>query len=100
LIRQIADAALAALSGQFDAVYAAEGRPPIPPERLLWALLIQAWASPEFFTAHTLEVLRSKAMKSVLRFVAHRGHFSACRVKNRDPRHKPSFRRHAPTISR
>jgi hypothetical protein len=27
LIRQIADAALSALSGQFDAVYAAEGRP-------------------------------------------------------------------------
>src|SRR5258708_29958059 len=51
LIRQIADAALAALSGQFDAVYAAEGRPvdPLrgstPPERLLRALLIQAFYS-------------------------------------------------------
>jgi transposase len=45
LIRQIADAALAALSGQFDAVYAAEGRPSIPPERLLRALLIQAFYS-------------------------------------------------------
>jgi hypothetical protein len=37
LIRQIADGALAALSDQFDAVYAAEGRPSIPPERLGWA---------------------------------------------------------------
>ena len=45
LIRQIADAALVALSGQFDAVYAAEGRPSIPPERLLRALLIQAFYS-------------------------------------------------------
>src|SRR5206468_8893012 len=45
LIRQIADAALAALSDQFDAVYAAEGRPSIPPERLLRALLIQAFYS-------------------------------------------------------
>jgi transposase len=45
LIRQIADAALAALSGQFDAVYASEGRPSIPPERLLRALLIQAFYS-------------------------------------------------------
>src|SRR3984957_19832008 len=49
LIRQIADAALAALSGQFDAVYASEGRPSIPPERLLRALLIQAWASMKSF---------------------------------------------------
>jgi len=45
LIRRIADGALAALSGQFDAVYAAEGRPSIPPERLLRALLIQAFYS-------------------------------------------------------
>src|SRR3984957_10359729 len=45
LIRQIADAALTALSGPFDAVYVAEGRPSIPPERLLRALLIQAFYS-------------------------------------------------------
>jgi transposase len=45
LIRRIADAALAALSGEFDAVYAAEGRPSIPPVRLLRALLIQAFYS-------------------------------------------------------
>jgi transposase len=42
-IRRITDAALAALSAQFDALYAAEGRPSIPPERLLRALLLQAF---------------------------------------------------------
>jgi transposase len=45
LIRRIANAALAELSDQFDAVYAAEGRPSIPPERLLRALLLQAFYS-------------------------------------------------------
>jgi transposase len=45
LIRRIADAALTALSDHFDAVYATEGRPSIPPERLLRALLIQAFYS-------------------------------------------------------
>jgi transposase len=42
-IRRITDAALAALSAQFDALYAAEGRPSIPPEKLLRALLLQAF---------------------------------------------------------
>jgi transposase len=45
LIRQVTDAALASLSDQFDALYASEGRPSIPPERLLRALLIQAFYS-------------------------------------------------------
>jgi transposase len=45
LIQRIANTALSALSGQFDAVYAPEGRPSIPPERLLRALLIQAFYS-------------------------------------------------------
>jgi transposase len=42
-IRQIADEALHALSDQFDALYAANGRPSIPPEQLLRALLLQAF---------------------------------------------------------
>jgi transposase len=42
LIRKITDTALNALSDQFDAVYATDGRPSIAPERLLRALLIQA----------------------------------------------------------
>src|ERR671927_720358 len=42
-IRRIADAALDSLSPQFDALYAKEGRPSIPPEKLLRALLLQAF---------------------------------------------------------
>ena len=43
-IREIANAALGALSGEFEAIYAAGvGRPSIPPERLLRALLLQAF---------------------------------------------------------
>jgi transposase len=44
-ILRIADAALAALSGEFQQLYAANGRPSIPPERLLRALLLQAFYS-------------------------------------------------------
>jgi transposase len=42
-IRGIADAALGSLSAQFDALYAKEGRPSIAPEKLLRALLLQAF---------------------------------------------------------
>ena len=43
-IKQFADAALAELSPQFDALYAADGkgRPSIPPERLLKASLLMS----------------------------------------------------------
>ncbi len=40
-IRAMTDAALRELSGEFDALYAAGGRPSIAPERLLRALLLQ-----------------------------------------------------------
>lgn len=40
-IRQMVDEALKQMSGRFDEVYAGEGRPPIAPERLLRALLLQ-----------------------------------------------------------
>jgi transposase len=42
-IRAIVDEALAALSADFDALYAPIGRPSIPPEQLLRALLLQAF---------------------------------------------------------
>ena len=42
-IRAIVDEALAALSGDFDAIYSPIGRPSIPPEQLLRALLLQAF---------------------------------------------------------
>jgi transposase len=40
-IRAMVDAALQELSWRFDAVYATSGRPSIPPEKLLRALLLQ-----------------------------------------------------------
>jgi len=40
-VRRMVDAALQALSGSFDEIYAAAGRPSIPPEKLLRALLLQ-----------------------------------------------------------
>jgi len=42
-VRELVDAALAELSRIFDRLYAREGRPSIPPERLLRALLLQAF---------------------------------------------------------
>ncbi len=41
VIRQIVNSALARLDAEFAGLYAAEGRPSIPPERLLRAVLIQ-----------------------------------------------------------
>src|SRR5512145_1380194 len=40
-IRRMTDAALARLSPRFDRLYATTGRPSIPPEKLLRALLLQ-----------------------------------------------------------
>jgi transposase len=42
-IRILTDAALTGLSRDFDKLYARDGRPSIPPERLLRALLLQAF---------------------------------------------------------
>ena len=44
-ILRIVDEALAALSLEFEGLYAKYGRPSIPPERLLRALLLQAFYS-------------------------------------------------------
>jgi transposase len=43
VIREIANEALASMSGGFDRLYASTGRPSIPPEMLLRALLLQAF---------------------------------------------------------
>lgn len=45
LIRAVADEALTALNEQFTALYCENGRPSIPPEQLLRALLLQAFYS-------------------------------------------------------
>jgi len=42
-IRELANEALSELSGDFAALYAPLGRPSIPPEKLLRALLLQAF---------------------------------------------------------
>src|SRR5436190_6025157 len=44
-IRSLSDAALAALSADFAALYSGVGRPSIPPEMLLRAMLLQAFYS-------------------------------------------------------
>ena len=44
-IREIANTALAALSHEFEALYSGLGRPSIPPEKLLRAMLLQAFYS-------------------------------------------------------
>src|SRR6266436_7476240 len=45
VIREIANAALKSLSRDFDALYSPIGRESIPPERLMRALLLQAFYS-------------------------------------------------------
>jgi transposase len=45
LIRAVVDEALEALSGEFEGLYARVGRPSIAPEKLLRALLLQAFYS-------------------------------------------------------
>ena len=45
VIRQIANAALKSLSGEFEKLYSPIGRESIPPERLMRALLLQAFYS-------------------------------------------------------
>lgn len=44
-IREMANSALAVLSGDFSALYSGMGRPSIPPEKLLRAMLLQAFYS-------------------------------------------------------
>lgn len=44
-IRELANEALASLAGSFSALYASTGRPSIPPEKLLRAMLLQAFYS-------------------------------------------------------
>jgi len=45
LIREVVNDALAGMNADFDGLYAREGRPSIPPERLIRALLLQAFYS-------------------------------------------------------
>jgi len=51
VIRAIANAALKSLSGEFQKLYSPLGRESIPPERLMRALLLQAFYSIRFGAA-------------------------------------------------
>lgn len=51
-VRKMTDLVLASMSAEFDAMYSAVGRPSIPPERLLRALLL-----PVFFTIRSERML-------------------------------------------
>jgi transposase len=51
-IRAIVDEGLDILSSDFEAMYSAIGRPSIPPEKLLRALLLQALYDPLGASAH------------------------------------------------
>lgn len=44
-LRAVVDVLLATMGGEFEAVYARRGRPLVPPERLLKALLLQILSS-------------------------------------------------------
>jgi hypothetical protein len=55
VIRAVVNAALDELSGAFGQLYARLGRPSIPPENLLRALLLQAFYSPQDTFAVTLQ---------------------------------------------
>jgi transposase len=60
-IRELVDAALQDLSRDFDKLYSREGRPSIPPERLLRALLLQA-----FFTVRSERQLMEQLYYNLL----------------------------------
>ena len=45
ILRRVVNEALASLSGEFSALYACMGRPSIPPEKLLRAMLLQGFYS-------------------------------------------------------
>jgi transposase len=46
-IKELADGALRTLSPTFDAMYAAGGRPSVPPERLLKSTLLMAFSGSQ-----------------------------------------------------
>ncbi len=60
LIREIVNDVLGSLSSEFETLYSHMGRPSIPPEKLLRALLLQAFYSIRIFSSaeYCLRVLR------------------------------------------
>src|SRR6188474_2050889 len=63
-IRTLIDEALAGLSRDFNKIYSRDGRPSIPPERLLRALLLQA-----FYTVRSERQLMEPRLQSAVPLV-------------------------------
>ncbi len=59
-VRALFDQALSQLSDEFDALYADSGRPSIPPEQLLRALLLQALEEAEIAWAAGRDVVAAE----------------------------------------
>ena len=70
-IKSLADEALAALSGRFAALYSKIGRPSIPPEQLLRAMLLQAFYSIRS-ERQLMERMRVRPSVSLVRRARHR----------------------------
>ena len=93
-IREIVNEALAALSPAFEKLYAKSGRPSIPPEKLLRALLLQA-----FYSVRSERRLTEPLDDNLLfrcRAVAGRGSVGRDRL-HQEPR--AADRRRQPTVS-
>ena len=89
LIRGIVDDVLAALDAEFGKIYAAGGRPSIPPERLLRALLLQA-----FYTIRSETQLMEHARAQ--RDAAYRAEYQRTAFCDRQPHHAASWIRGEP----
>src|SRR5258708_13794901 len=77
-IQKIVDEAVGALTGEFEKLYAKFGRPSIPPEKLLRALLLQAFYSER----SERQLMEQSAVSVVCRAVA------GCRGVGRDGVHQ------------
>ena len=83
-IRQITDRALARLSPQFGSLYVNFGRPSVPPEQLLRALLLQA-----LYTIRSERQLMEQLDYNLL-FRWFVGHVTGCRIAARSTRFVPN----------
>src|SRR5271169_1737651 len=85
LIRQIVNTALKALSGEFATLYSPIGRVSIPPERLMRALLLQAFYSIRSERAIGRSARPRPAVSLVCR-ARHRGPGMGCHDLHQKPR--------------
>jgi hypothetical protein len=84
VIRQNANAALKALSGEFAQLYSPIGRESIPPERLMRTLLLQAFYSIR--SERQLVADRLRFVVSLVYRARHRGRGVGCHELQQEPR--------------